>query len=413
MLTDLVPLRIKAGDGGTGRISFRREYRVPKGGPDGGNGGNGGHVVLRATAGLSTLQHFAGKKIFEAERGGDGGKKNMSGRAGEPLVLEVPVGTVVWQVTENQTAQIRRLRGAGILHLTKAKQVRLQRYEVEKPGQPLHEVGVARWDEPLLEPERVDELVREKRFDPEAWKLSALWTAAQPGDEIVICQGGFGGKGNDFFKHSGETTPLVAEFGSAGEERFVFLELKLLADVGLVGLPNAGKSTIFSRLTSARPKIADYPFTTREPHIGVWRDEQTKQDLVLADIPGLIEGASEGKGLGYQFLRHAENTRALVFVLVVPEDDLYAAEADKVIAEHVWQQLVLLRGEISAYNAQMTDKKRVVVLNKSDLYSADMIKAISAKFKRHKQELLVMSAATGEGMGEFQSQLRQIASQKI
>ncbi|MEX0896177.1 MAG: GTPase [Patescibacteria group bacterium] len=411
MMTDLVGLYLAGGAGGNGRVSFRREYRVAKGGPDGGDGGNGGSIIIRAVDSLTTLKHFAGKKKFEAEHGRDGGKKNMTGAKGEDLVLEVPVGTIIWQVTENESGHIRRLRGAGLSQRTQAKQVRLTKYWVEKEGQPLQEQQVSRPDDELLDPEKVDEVRVQNRFEPQEQGMSAIWEAQKVGDQVTLCQGGFGGKGNDFFKSSTQTTPMFAEFGSNGEARFVFFELKLLADIGFVGLPNAGKSTLLSRLTSARPKVADYPFTTREPHIGIWRDEQTKQELVLADIPGLIEGASEGKGLGYQFLRHIEHSKALLFVLSVSESDLYAELPAEQIAEHVWQQFQQLSHELNEYDTTLLDRKDTyLVLNKTDLYSAEQVAAIKKRFVDHQSQLLTISAATGEGIDELQLVLRKLAS---
>ena len=244
MFVDKVKIYIKAGNGGNGSISFRREKYVPNGGPDGGDGGDGGNVVFVVNPGLHTLMDFRYRKHFKAEPGEDGHSRNQTGRKGQDLIIEVPPGTVV---RDEQTGLV----------------------------------------------------------------LADLRT---PGQRKVLARGGKGGKGNVHFATATRQAPRFAREGTKGQERTVILELKSIADVGLVGFPNVGKSTILSILTSARPKIADYHFTTLTPNLGVVRAREG-QSFVMADIPGIIEGAHEGVGLGLEFLRHIERTRILIHVI--------------------------------------------------------------------------------------------------
>jgi GTP-binding protein len=232
----------------------------------------------------------------------------------------------------------------------------------------------------------------------------------QDGQEVVICQGGYGGRGNDRFKSSTNQVPLEAEFGSEGEKRAVVLELKLLADVGLVGFPNAGKSTFLSVVTKARPKIANYPFTTLEPNLGVIYFDDSGGDglreLVVADIPGLIEGASEGKGLGLDFLRHIENCKVLMFVLALDENQVFdKSMTDKDRAVILLDQYNLLKTELSSYKAILQDKKSLVTVNKSDLYSDELVSEISKLFSKKGIKLHFFSGATQVGLLELKSEL--------
>jgi GTP-binding protein len=246
MLVDSVRITVRAGDGGNGCVSFRREKYVPRGGPDGGDGGRGGNVVLVVDKGLNTLLHLHNRRLVRAERGQHGRGSNKTGAGGEDVRLQVPPGTVV---RDASTAEV-------------------------------------------------------------------LGDLVENGQEMVVAKGGRGGRGNTRFASSTNRVPRTAEDGGQGEELELELELKLLADVGLVGLPNAGKSTLLSRLSAARPKIADYPFTTVEPYLGVVSPaDDDLRTLVMADIPGLIEGAHEGAGLGIQFLRHVERCPVLLHLV--------------------------------------------------------------------------------------------------
>ena len=255
MFYDRAKIFVKAGDGGNGSASFRREKFIPKGGPDGGDGGRGGSVYLRVNPDLNTLLPFHYKQHFKAEPGGSGGGNQKHGKAGKDLYIDVPPGTFVEVIDEDP------ISGA------------------------------------------------------EAEAIQA--DMVRPGETLMVGRGGRGGLGNVHFATSTRQAPRFAEKGEPGEERVLHLELKVIADVGLVGYPNVGKSTLLSTVSAAQPKIADYPFTTLEPMLGVVRvgSEDSGETFVMADIPGLIEGASEGSGLGLEFLRHVERTRLLVHVV--------------------------------------------------------------------------------------------------
>ncbi|HEX6965903.1 MAG TPA: GTPase ObgE [Gemmatimonadaceae bacterium] len=280
---DRVVIHVEAGTGGSGATSFRREYRVPFGGPDGGDGGRGGNVIVRGDANLATLLDYTYRSTWVADRGEHGMGANKTGRSGRDVILPVPIGTVVRDM-------------------------------------------------------RTHELLGEVLED---------------GEEIVVAQGGRGGKGNAFFATATHQAPREWQPGEEGESRDLELELKLIADVGLVGQPNAGKSTLLSVISAARPKIADYPFTTLSPNLGVVQltDHRT---FVVADIPGIIEGAHEGRGLGLQFLRHIERTRILAFLVPVDAMD-WQAEYDA------------LRHEIRSYSEALASKPHCVVFTKMDL----------------------------------------------
>ena len=244
MFVDYTKVELRAGKGGSGCVSFRREKYIPKGGPDGGNGGRGGNIVAVADNNLHTLQDIRYSKIYRAKNGSPGSSSMKTGKDGEDIFIRVPLGTVIRNIESGDVA---------------------------------------------------GELIEDT-------------------DEIIICKGGIGGKGNVNYKSSTHQTPRYAQSGKEGESGQFEFELKILADVGLVGFPNAGKSTLLSVLSKAKPKIADYPFTTLEPHLGIVKTGEY-QSFLMADIPGLIEGASKGKGLGHQFLRHIERNRLLLFLI--------------------------------------------------------------------------------------------------
>ncbi len=283
---DEVEIKVIAGAGGNGCISFRREKFIPLGGPDGGDGGNGGSVYLLADENLNTLIDFRHQRLFKAQRGEGGMGRQMYGKGGVDTEIRVPVGTVVMNVDTDET---------------------------------------------------IGDLTRH-------------------GQRLLVAQGGQGGLGNMHFKSSITRTPRRATPGTPGEERDLKLEMKLLADVGLLGFPNAGKSTFIRAVSSATPKVADYPFTTLYPNLGVVRIEQHRS-FVIADIPGLIEGAAEGTGLGIQFLRHLQRTRVLLHLVdMEPLDD-----SDPV------EQVRAIENELRKYDAELLDKPRWLLLNKADL----------------------------------------------
>jgi GTP-binding protein len=310
MLIDTATITVRGGDGGNGCVSFRREKYVPHGGPDGGDGGAGGSVTIVAREGRSTLLDFRHRRHYRAESGQHGGGARKTGRNGESVVIEVPVGTIVRD----------------------------------------HESG-------------------EILADLEA-----------PGSSVVVAEGGRGGRGNARFATPTDRAPRRAEDGRSGRECTVDLELKLLADVGIVGLPNAGKSTLLSKLSAARPRIGDYPFTTLSPVLGLVR-HGVGESFVAADLPGLIEGAHRGKGLGDRFLRHVERTRVLVLLIDAVEGDPDAAYGT-------------LLTELSSYGQGLDEKPRLVALNKIDLRGPTAGPAPSFGG----EEVFEISALTGEGL---------------
>jgi GTP-binding protein len=289
---DQAVIFVKAGNGGNGAISFRREKFVPKGGPDGGNGGNGGNVVIRADKQLGTLLDFRYKRHYKAENGEHGRGKDQTGKSGLDTVLKVPCGTMVLEGGHNRV---------------------------------------------------LADLVRH-------------------GDEVVVAAGGKGGRGNAEFATSTNQAPRIAEPGTPGGERELMLELKLIADVGLVGFPNAGKSTLISVISAAKPKIADYPFTTLTPNLGIVRYAEGKS-FTVADMPGLIKGAHQGKGLGIQFLRHIERTRVLVFLV-------------EAVSENPKRDYEILLHELASYSSTLAKKPKVVALTKTDLFEAAALKRL-------------------------------------
>ncbi len=422
---DLVKLNLQAGDGGNGKVSFRREKFIPKGGPDGGNGGSGGNIYVVGNRHLNTLQNYAGVKKFTAVRGQDGGSQNQIGHKGEDQILEVPVGTTIWLLAENEASRKRRIHHSYEGN-NKLKD-RLQKYYLEKPS------GAAPYREPdeakpvdvkrnssLPQPLEEDtELSQEmilrspslKNINIRRVAKLKLVEITEDGQKVLVCQGGIGGRGNDMFKASDNTTPLEAEYGSFGEEKIVLFELRLLADIGLIGYPNAGKSTLLSVVTKANPKIANYPFTTIEPNLGVmsaknlFPGKETK-DIVIADLPGIIEGASEGKGLGYDFLRHVQGCRALLFMLTLDEPTLFDEHlTDEEKAELLFKQYESLHKEMRDFDLSLLEKKIFVSISKKDLYSETLIEKVKLFFEKQHIQLLFFSTVTHEGIEELQHTL--------
>lgn len=404
-MTDLVTLILQAGDGGNGRVSFRREKYVLKGGPDGGSGGDGGDITIVGSRKLTTLKKYAGKVAYSANQGQAGGSRKKYGRKGERTVLSVPIGTEIWVAAENETARQRRMT-LGIDSLWKKNDVSKEKYYLEKEGQSPPSLPEQPWlttldGETISAP--IQTFASTAYHSPQKIKIA---TITEDGQAVIICQGGFGGRGNVSFKGPENTTPLEAEYGTPGEKRVVILELKLLADIGLVGFPNAGKSTLLSVLTSARPKVANYPFTTLEPHLGIMSAHDADSELIIADIPGLIEGASEGKGLGLDFLRHIENCSALLYVLsldeaVVFDDSLTAAEK----AAQVLSQFTSLQQELAQHSQLLTQKPFLLGINKADLYDQELSTAIKQVFKKQGLETIMFSAATSENIDKLRQKL--------
>jgi GTP-binding protein len=322
MFIDEAKIRVKAGDGGNGCVAFRREKFVPHGGPSGGDGGNGGDVLMESSERHNTLVHFRFNPEYKGDRGRHGEGSNCTGRAGEDIVLKVPVGTIVYDADTNEV---------------------------------VHDF-------------------------------------ARPDERIIVAKGGRGGRGNAQFATSTHQTPREHEDGRPGEERNFRLELKLLADVALIGYPNVGKSTLISRLSAARPKIADYPFTTLQPNLGVVSigDLTDDRSFVVADIPGLIEGAHEGAGLGIQFLRHIERTRLLAHLVDVSDN------ADG--RPNPVKDFEVIMGELANFGAGLEDKPMILVASKIDVADKEKLAKLKRYAKKHKLDFFPISAVTGEGV---------------
>jgi len=322
---------VKAGDGGNGCVSFRREKYVPKGGPDGGDGGDGGSVYIESSRRLSSLIDFRYRSHFLAEKGANGQGKKMSGRNGKDNTILVPVGSIIRDAESGELL-------ADLLH---------------------------------------------------------------DGDRFLVAKGGRGGPGNVHFASARNKAPRIAGKGKPGEEQWLLIELKLLADIGLIGLPNAGKSTLLSKLSAANPKIAPYPFTTIEPQLGVLHfDDQ--ESCIIADIPGLIEGAHAGAGLGDKFLRHVERTSILLHVLDA------SLEENEVLG-----QFRLLENELRLFNEELVGRELLVVLNKIDLLAdRQPLKHVVKAFARKGLKTIAVSGLTGEGLDGLKLLLGEILREK-
>ena len=312
---DYVKINVASGNGGSGSKHFRREKYITKGGPDGGDGGRGGHVILKGNKNLWTLISFKFKKHFKAEHGESGSKNRSAGAFGKDLIIPVPLGTVVYDSTNNQ---------------------------------------------------KIIEINDEQ-------------------DHIII-EGGKGGKGNWHFRSSTNQTPRYSQPGIKGVEKNITLELKVLADVGLVGFPNAGKSTLLKSLTAAKPKIADYPFTTLKPNLGIVK-YRSLESFVIADIPGIIEGASEGKGLGHYFLRHIERNSILLFIISCD-------------SKSIKKEFLTLRNELERYSPELIDKKFIVGISKKDLLDKELQFEIFKECKEFfkKIKFIIFSSISNEGI---------------
>jgi len=311
---DQAKIYIKAGNGGSGASSFRREKYIEFGGPDGGNGGNGGSIILESERNLNTLIDFRYKQHFKAENGRPGSKKNKTGAGGKDLILKIPVGTQIYEEDNN----------ALIYDFTNNK------------------------------------------------------------DRFVVATGGKGGLGNTRFKSSTNRAPKRKTDGSKGEEFWVWLQLKVIADVGIIGLPNAGKSSFLSKCTRAKPKIANYPFTTINPNLGVLNINH--REIVLADIPGLIEGSHKGIGLGDKFLRHIERCKTLIHLIDISE-------------KNILENYLKVRNELSKYDKSILKKEEIVIFNKVDLMGKEKIKEKLKNFKKKiKKNFETVSLITNENL---------------
>lgn len=320
---DYIKINAKSGNGGSGSAHLHREKYIAKGGPDGGDGGRGGHIIIRGNKNMWTLYHLKFKQHFKAEHGSNGGKQKSTGKNGEDIYIDVPLGTIV---RNGETQEI-------------------------------------------------------------------LFEINDNNTEQILLEGGMGGRGNWHFKSATNQTPRYAQPGISGTEGWFQLELKVLADVGLVGFPNAGKSTLLSVITAAKPKIADYAFTTLKPNLGIvkYRDFQT---FVMADIPGIIEGAAEGKGLGHRFLRHIERNSVLLFLI--------PADSDNIIKEYE-----ILVNELRKHNPELLDKNRLLVISKSDLLDEELTEELKKELPRDINTLFI-SSVTQQGITELKDALWQM-----
>ena len=338
MFIDEATIDVRSGEGGRGCISFRREKYIPRGGPDGGRGGHGGHVILRADSQLSTLLDLSRQRHYFAGNGQPGGGNNRTGRRGDDVTVRVPVGTIV-----------REVRDQG--------------------------------DTPETAP-----------------ILGDLTSDAQT---LRVARGGRGGLGNKSFATSTHQTPRMAQEGQPGESRTLYLELRLIADVGLVGLPNAGKSTLLARVSAATPKIANYPFTTLHPHLGIVELGNYRR-MVMADIPGLIEGAHEGHGLGIEFLRHVERTRVLLHLISAEDGDTDALVANYEVIDR----------ELESYSSALAQRARLVVVSKVDLLPPETIdETCRGLSERLGRPVLPLSAVTGVGLQRMLEEAATLLSQ--
>lgn len=415
----------KAGDGGRGCVSFRREKFMPKGGPDGGDGGKGGDVIFRANARLLTLADFRYKRRYEAGRGQHGMGNDRYGRQGDDLVVEVPLGTLVYELPlqgpgTGEAATVRpAAKPAGDDEvqagppglLVPGRQVfqdgeMAEVYEVTEDWEDEDDEAAAEGADDLSEDvadaadaDVDDDADLDSRGRPRGTLLADL---AHDGQEFVVARGGLGGRGNLHFKTSTQRAPRYAQPGLAGDERRLRLELKILADVGLLGLPNAGKSTLLTAVSAARPKIAAYPFTTLVPNLGVLFDDYGRQ-MVMADIPGLIEGAHLGQGLGHTFLRHVERTRFLVHLL--------SAEEASPEAEDPFAGFGLLNGELQCYDPALAAKPQLEVVNKIDLLAPQELERLKAEAQAQGRRVHFVSALRGDGLAELLADIWQMLDQ--
>jgi GTP-binding protein len=348
MFVDRIKVFVQAGKGGRGCVSFRREKFVPKGGPDGGDGGRGGDVILRAERHVDNLANLFYEPIVKAKNGSHGKGKKMAGRAGANKIVKVPVGTIVWPAEEGKRSTLNAQRPTA---------------NTEQLA-----VGNSQLAIPLVD-------------------------LTQDGQEFLLCRGGEGGKGNVHFKSSRNRAPRQYTDGEEGEQGYFLLELRTIADAGLVGYPNAGKSTLLRKLSAARPKVAAYPFTTLHPVVGVM-ELPGYRHATIADIPGLIEGAHRGIGLGHEFLRHITRCPILIFVI-----DVAGSEGRSPV-----EDLQNLRKEIDLYDPMLSSRSWLVVANKMDLPNAnENLGTLREKFP--KISIVPVSAANGEGIDTLKKAL--------
>ncbi len=367
MFVDHIRIFAQAGDGGDGAVSFRRESFVPKGGPDGGDGGRGGSVILRADTHTDNLTPFFYEPIVKAKNGDRGGGRQCFGKSAPDRIVPVPAGTIIYRLpdedtTEEADPEVEHGDGATYVDFSKT-------------------------------PDGVAKPARNKKAPIDPDELEVIADLTEVGQEFVLCTGGKGGIGNVHFKSSRNQAPTQYTEGIPGEQGYFYLELRKIADAGLVGYPNAGKSTLLGKISAAHPKVASYPFTTLTPHIGVV-ELPGFQRITVADIPGLIEGAHADIGLGHDFLRHIVRCKLLVFVV-----DMAGSEGREPLDD-----LQKLRKELDLYDPQLSERPWIVVANKMDLPDAkDRLKDFRKRYK--KIEILPISAQGGEGIDALKTRI--------
>ncbi|MDQ3098387.1 MAG: 50S ribosome-binding GTPase [bacterium] len=458
-MLDYAKVKIKAGDGGKGLVGFRREKFVPKGGPNGGDGGRGGDLYIVATNSLATLLDFQFIDHFDAESGEPGGTSNKHGKDGHDYILEVPVGSIIRVnklTVDMQTNKYRKGEERGpnkyeqkVFNYRRTESLKRNEALLTKEGQEGETASIESDEQPIavITPEAVEDISkvnqRASNQDQEAQEDSfniidqeslseeykvydfsnsrksyasthqarksknsfyekdspPEFDLSKEGMQIMIARGGAGGRGNTRFKNSIEKTPKFAEPGQKGEYLEIEIILKMVANVGLIGLPNAGKSTLLSKLTAASPKIANYAFTTLEPNLGVMRMEDGSR-IVLADIPGLIEGASFGKGLGHRFLQHIERTQLLVHLIAIP--DIQTDTAPEALRDEIVSTYDTVRGELERYGHDIPSKQEIIVINKIDKIPEDQrtkyIPLIEEAFKSKHRQFGFISAENELGL---------------
>lgn len=368
MFVDHLRIYAKAGDGGNGCASFRRAKYIPKGGPDGGDGGRGGSIILQVDPHVDTLKSFFFKPNLKAQPGEHGQGQKKSGRSGKDVVFSVPPGTLVYRVAETPREEPENVE-EGMAYF----------YDLEAQAR-----------DTIGQPSDGDEVPGELLAD-----------LTQPGDSFVLCRGGKGGKGNTHFKSSTNRAPEQFTEGEPGEEGFFYLEMRRIADAGLVGFPNAGKSTLLTRLSAARPRVAAYPFTTLTPMVGVMEFSGFTR-ATIADIPGLIEGASENVGLGHEFLRHIWRCQCLLFVV-----DTAGSEGRDPV-----EDIKTLRKELKLYDEELALRHWLIVANKMDLPEApDHLRRLRKRFP--KVEVVPISALDESGLDALRRLLEELIAHPV
>ena len=399
MFIDSVKIYAKAGDGGNGCIALLREAFRPKGGPSGGDGGKGGDIILEASHDINNLvaQYYSPRA--RAKNGLPGMGKNKTGKSGAPVVIKVPCGTTVWRFLDPLVPKVEQ--PSQQMPLLRPNQ---DKGDIDDDDQELEENEALKSAKIRQRgPERAMELNLEHQEENAGQADSAVLRElvvdlVEHGQQILLCQGGKGGLGNQHFANSRNQTPRIAQPGKPGEEGTFILELRILAEIGLVGYPNAGKSTLLTALSKARPKIAAYPFTTLHPQIGVMEFEDYHR-MTVCDIPGLIDGAHQNVGLGHAFLRHIQRCKALVLLI-----DMAGTDARK-----PWDDYDQLRQELELYDPEMLKKPFIVAANKMDMPEAvDYYK----KFRRRVKGVTVfkLAAAFDEGLDKLKQSMREIGT---